>query len=204
MAGLNQTEITNWDYALYVYVSIALLTFIPTLWAIMKKVKLNPDGAGYDASPFFDEKQKERLNQHYSRINGTLGYWKNHSEKYRRFKNYSIVWSIIISIIIPVISQEIGEGNSNWFLTIISTHAALLLAFHKGFKVDQNYQAFRIAESEFYDLRRELLDNPKKFGETPDEQINEFFQQVSRFRRAARQAEVDNTASISEIRKGNG
>ena len=192
---------TNWDYALIIYVSLALLTFIPTLWAVMKKVKLNPDGDGYDKSPFFDEKQKERLKQHYSRIAGTLGYWKNHAEKYRRFKNYSIVWSIAISIVIPVISQEIGEGNSNWFLTVISTNAALLLAFHKGCKVDQYYQAFRTAESEFFDLRRELLDNPSKFGATPNEQIDEFFLQVSRFRRMARQAEIDNAASINSINK---
>ena len=73
---------TNWDYALIIYISLALLSFLPTLWAILKKVKLNPDGEGYDQSPFFDEKQKKRLNQHYSRIAGTLGYWKNHSEKY--------------------------------------------------------------------------------------------------------------------------
>ena len=152
---------------------------------------------------FFDEKQKERLKQHYSRISGTLGYWKNHSEKYRRFKNYSIVWSITISIVIPVISQGIGEGTSNWFLTVISTHAALLLAFHKGFKVDQNYQAFRTAESEFFDLRRELLDNPTKFGVKSEEQIDEFFLQVSRFRRMARQAEIDNVASINSINKNN-
>ncbi|NOQ72686.1 MAG: hypothetical protein GQ574_11820 [Crocinitomix sp.] len=167
----------------------------------MKKVKLNPDGDGYDSSPFFDEKQKERLKQHYSRIDGTLSYWKNHAEKYRRFKNYSIVWGITISIVIPVISQEIGDGNSNWFLTVISTHGALLIAFHKGFKVDQNYQAFRIAESEFFDLRRELLDNPTKFGATPEEQINDFILQVSRFRRAARLAEIDNAASINEIKR---
>jgi hypothetical protein len=192
---------TNWDYALVIYISLALVTFIPTLWAIMKKVKLNPDGDGYDKSPFFDEQQKVRLKQHYSRIAGTLGYWKNHAEKYRRFKNYSIVWSICISIIIPVISQEIGEGNSNWFLTVISTHAALLLAFHKGFKVDQNYQSFRTAESEFFDLRRELLDNPSKFGAYPKEQIDEFFLIVSRFRRMARQAEIDNAASINSINK---
>lgn len=194
---------SNWDYALISYISIALLSFLPTLWAILKKVKLNPDGAGYDSSPFFTNDQKERLKQHYSRIDGTLGYWKNHSEKYRRFKNYSIIWTIVISIIIPVISQEIGEGNSNWFLTIISTHGALLLGFHKGFKVDQNYQAFRVAESEFYDLRRELLDNPKKFGENPDDQINEFFLQVSRLRRVARQSEIDNTSSMNEINKNN-
>lgn len=194
---------TNWDYALIVYISLALLTFMPTLWAILKKVNLNPDGDGYDQSPFFDEKQKERLKQHYSRIAGTLGYWKNHSEKYRRFKNYSIVWSITISIVIPVISQGIGEGTSNWFLTVISTHAALLLAFHKGFKVDQNYQAFRTAESEFFDLRRELLDNPTKFGAESEIQIDAFFRQVSKFRRMARQAEIDNVASINSINNNN-
>jgi hypothetical protein len=192
---------TNWDYAILVYILASILTFLPTLIAILQKVKLNPDGAGYSDSLHFNEEEKSILQQHYSRINGTLGYWKNQAEKYRRFKNYSIVWTIIISILIPVLSQQIGEGNSNWFLTLISTHGALLLAFHKGFKVDNNYQSFRLAESDFYDLRRELLDNPTKFGSTSKEQIDNFFKRVSLLRKIARQAEIDNTASINEINK---
>ncbi len=163
----NWTILTVWDIAIILYLFIASISFVPTLIAIFKKVQLNPDGVGYDKSLHFEEQDKERLIQHYTRINGTLGYWKNQAEKYRRFNNYSLFWTITISIMIPVISHQIGEGHSNLFLTIISTHIALILGFHKGFKVEKNYQAFRLAESDFYDLRRVLLDMPETFGSTP-------------------------------------
>lgn len=195
-------SLSNWDYAIIFYLILAITSFLPILKAILRKVKLNPDGQSYAESPFFDEKEKERLIQHYSRINGTLSYWKNQAEKYRRFNNYSLVWSISISIsiLIPIISLQIGEGNSNWFLTIISTHIALILGFHKGLKVEKNYQAFRLAESEFFDLRRELLDTPEKFGSTPKEQIDNFFLKVQSIRKNARQSEIDNTPSVNENR----
>jgi len=188
-----------WDVAIIVYLSIATLSLIPTLLAILRKVKLNPDGDGYDKSPHFNDEEKERLKQHYSRIAGTLFYWKNQSEKYRTFKNYSIFWTIIVSICIPIISQLIGKGHSNWFLTIMSTHAALILGIYSRLKVEKNYQSFRLAESEFYDLRRELLDTPLKLA-TSGEQISNFFEKVGTLRKNARKSEIDNTPTIEDTK----
>lgn len=189
-------EYMSWNLAIGIYLVLAIGSLIPTLIAVLRKVKLNPDGKGYEASTYFEQEDKERLIQHYSRINGTLGYWKNQAEKYRRFNNYTLFWTILVSILIPIISQQIGVGSSKWFLTIISTHTALILGFHKGFKVEKNYQAFRLAESSFYDLRRELLDIPENFGGTPKEQIDSFFKKAQRIRKNARQAEIDNTPKI--------
>ena len=194
----NWINLTIWDIAIIAYLFFAFISSIPTLFAILKKVQLNPDGNGYDKSLHFDEQDRQRLIQHYTRINGTLGYWKNQAEKYRRFNNYSLFWTIAISIIIPVISQQIGEGHSNLFLTIISTHIALIVGFHKGFKIEKNYQAFRLAESDFYDLRRELLDMPETFGSNSKEQINTFFKKVQSIRKGARQSEIDNTPTVNE------
>lgn len=188
----------TWDYAILIYLLLAFLSLLPTLFAILVKVKLNPDGIGYESSQFFNSQEKERLIQHYSRINGTLIYWKNQAEKYKRFNNYALFWTILIAIIIPIISTQIGKDHSNLFLTIISSHAALILGFHKGFKVEKNYQVFRMAESEFYDLRRELLDNPEKFGNTSKEQIENFFNNVQTLRKNTRQSEIDNIPRISE------
>ncbi len=200
---MENTLTAYWDVAIVVYLILSTLTLLPTLWAIMRKVKLNPDGDGYDKSAHFSNEEKERLKQHYSRIEGTLNYWKNQSEKFRTFKNYSILWTIIITISIPIISQLIGKGNSNWFLTIISMHGALILGFYRGLKVEKNYQAFRLAESGFYDLRRLLLDNPENLGSTAKEQIDKFFDRVRTLRKTARKAEIDNTPSMDEDKEKN-
>jgi len=194
---MNNYNITGWDIAIVLYIIIALLSIYPTIQAILQKVELHPDGNGYDKSIYFNEDNKNRLIQHYSRIYGTLGFWKNQSEKYRRFNNYALFYTISISITIPVISQQVGEGNSNIFLGIISTHMALIVGFHKGYKVEKNYQSFRLAESEFFDLRRELLDMPENFGNDEKEQIDSFIKQVRTIRQNARKAEIDNTATVS-------
>jgi len=191
-------NLTSWDIVIVLYIIITLVSLIPTIIAVLQKVELNPDGNGYDKSPYFSDENKKRLIQHYSRIYGTLGFWKNQSEKYRRFNNYSLFYTIAISITIPVISQQIGEGNSNLFLGIISTHIALIVGFHKGYKVEKNYQAFRLAESDFFDLRRELLDMPMNFGTNEKEQIDTFIKQVKIIRKNARKAEIDNTATVSD------
>jgi hypothetical protein len=88
--------------------------------------------------------------------------------------------------------------NRNWnlFLTVVSTHTALLLAFQKGLKVDDNFKAFRRGESEFYDLYRRLLDRPKTFGNSEEEQLDAYFADVESVRKCIRNAETDNLASV--------
>jgi hypothetical protein len=81
-------------------------------------------------------------------------------------------------------------------LSIISAYAALLLALSRTFRVESNYRAFRQGESEFYDLVRQLLDNPAAFGSSEDEQLRRYFSQVATLRRAVRTAETDNISSI--------
>ena len=146
---------------------------------------------------FFSGEQKLRLNQHYSRIHGTLIYWKNRAEKNRRFHLYTVIWTTIISISLPVLVQAIGaEAQSKVLLIIISTHSALLMSLHRVFKVERNYQSFRTAESEFYDLRRSFLDNPLKNKTDMDEAINDFFDSVSKLRVMTRKEEINNSPSL--------
>jgi len=78
----------------------------------------------------------------------------------------------------------------------MSTHAALLIGFHKAFKVEKNFQSFRLAESEFYDLRRDLLDNPEHFGKDEKEQVDTFLKKIRLLRINARKKEIDNTPSL--------
>ena len=190
-------QLDKWFVASVVYCFLAMLSFIPVLKAILKKVELLPGGSSYDESPFFTQDQKKRLNQHYSRIQGTLGYWKNRAAKHYRFHLYTIIWTTTISITIPILVQALGDNNSSKFLlTIISLHSALLIGFHRVFKVERNYQSFRTAESEYYDLRRSFLDNALKNQSNMDEAIDKFFDEVGKLRIMARKEEIDNSPSL--------
>lgn len=191
----------NWNLIIWIYIIVALGTFIPVLSAILKKVKLNPGGDSFNASPHFSEENKKLLNAHYSRIHGTLIFWKNKSEWNRRFHYYTLIWSLPISILIPIITQTIGDNASKIFLTIISTHSAILIGFHRALKIENNFKAFRHGESEFYDLYRRLLDRPKSFGESEDKQIENYFIEAEKIRRYVRNAETDNFPMIEDLKK---
>lgn len=78
----------GWTIGIIIYLVVAFVSFTPKLRAILKKVKLFPGGASFDESPYFLEAGKRLLNQHYSRIQGTLIFWKNQAEKYRLFHYY--------------------------------------------------------------------------------------------------------------------
>lgn len=109
-----------WLIASIAYFSLALVTFLPTLRAIIKKIKLYPSGSSFKESPHFSDKAKTLLEQHYSRIQGTLLFWKNEANKYTRFHFYCLGWTIPSATLIPIITQLIDSSPySKTFLTII-------------------------------------------------------------------------------------
>jgi hypothetical protein len=168
---------------------------------MIKKVKLYPGGSSFSESPHFSEETINLLNQHYSRLQGTLIFWKNQASKYHRFHFYCLGWTIPSAILIPIVTQSIdGSPLSKLFLTIVSTHTAILLSFHKGFKIENNLKAFRHGESEFYDLYRRLLDRPLSFGDTEEKRLENYFAEVETIRKYVRNAETDNFPTLEEAR----
>lgn len=103
----------------------------------------------------------------------------------------------------PFLTQAIDPSApaAKWLLTAISLHIALILGFHKGLRVAENFRAFRHGESEFYDLYRLMLDQPSKLGATEDEQIENYFTQVAVLRRLIRNAETDNLPTLEDVQK---
>ena len=67
----------RWIVGSALYLIALLATLIPVMRALLRKVELAPPGAGFDESPHFTAEAKALLSQHYSRIRGSLGYWKN-------------------------------------------------------------------------------------------------------------------------------
>ncbi|MDX8347317.1 hypothetical protein SLH49_04885 [Cognatiyoonia sp. IB215446] len=156
----------------------------------------------FSHSPHFSEENRELFEQHYDRLKGTLVFWKNNAAKYGNFHHYCVAWTILGGISIPFLAQAItGDPFSKWSLTIVSAHVAVLYVSQKGFKVEQNYKSFRLGESEFYDLRRRLLDMPHKLGENESDQIKNYFEQVEAIRSDMRLREVDGIASFEDLRQ---
>jgi hypothetical protein len=191
-----------WLIGLLVYIAALLWTFRPTYRALQQKVVLNPGGDSFDKSPYFSEEAKEALQQHYTRINGTLGYWKNKAAYYESLHSYCLFWTIPSAVLIPILTNGITEGNcSRLTVTVVSAVTAILLSFHKGLKVENNFKSFRHGESEFYDLYRRLLDSPQLLGENEKEQIENYFRETENIRRFVRNAETDNLATLDEAKK---
>lgn len=181
---------------------VAVITYLPVARAIFRGVKLNKAGDAFAESPHFSAENKKLLEQHYSRILGTLGFWKNQASKFEAFHHYCLFWTIPSAVVIPILTQSISDGNaSKILLTIVSAVTAILLAFHRGFKVEENFKGFRHGESEFYDLYRRLLDRPESFGEDEAKQIEAYFTEVEVIRRFVRNTETNNFSTLDETRK---
>ncbi|WP_162932147.1 hypothetical protein [Solimonas sp. K1W22B-7] len=190
-----------WSWLIASYLALALLTLLPTLTALFGKVKLNPGGASFDESSF-SSGAKEKLTRHYSRMQGTLAFWKREAVRNSHFHYYCLWWTIVSSSLMPFLTQAVDPADtaSKWFLTTVAAHIALVLGFHRGLKVAENFKAFRHGESEFYDTYRRLLDRPNTFGKTEEEQISNYFEEVEVIRRFVRTAETDSLPMLDDVR----
>ncbi len=78
---------------------------------------------------------------------------------------------------------------------------AILLAFHRGLKIEENFRGFRHGESEFYDLFRRILDRPRALGEDPQSQLEAYLAETETIRRFVRNSETNNMATLDEARQ---
>ena len=102
---------TIWGWSIALYLELALVTFMPTLKALVSGVKLNEGGASFKDSSFSD-KAKVRLEQHFSRLQGTLAFWKREAARNARFHYYCLWWTIISSSIMPFLTQAIDPKDA--------------------------------------------------------------------------------------------
>jgi hypothetical protein len=194
----------GWQVGLLLYIVFALLTLIPVLRVFVAGTDLYPGGPSFVDSAAFSEGAKDRLDQNFARIRGTLVFWKNQVSRYRAFHTYSVVWITLSTVAVPFLAQAISNPSSKWCVSIIGAYAALLLALSRAFKVEDNYRTFRQGESEVYDLVRRLLDDPLSFGSSEEEQLRRYFSQVASVRRSIRGAETDNFSSIEAATQSSG
>lgn len=196
-----------YEIIFWVYLALALVTLIPTLWNLAVGVKLNPGGASFDECSHFSEENRKRLNDHYSRLMGTLGFWKKRAETFTSFHYYCAVWTILSAWAVPIIaSLSPGDTDTTTYskllIVLVSGHVALALSFHKGLKIADGMKAFRHGESEFYDLYRRLLDRPHTLGNDEDAQIDNYFAEVEIIRRLVRRAETESLPTVEDAKQG--
>lgn len=198
-----------WITLLGLYVLIAFATFWPSWKALYAQVEkesvknsIEVAESAFNSAPQFNEEQKDRLKKHYERIAGTLIFWKIHAKKYKLFHYYCLIWTIPSAVLIPVLTQAISNETplSKVFVTVVSAFTAVLLAFHRGFKIEDNYKAFRHGESEFYDLYRRLLDSHPGSHVEIDDLITKYISETETIRRFVRNAETSNLATLDEAK----
>ena len=88
-----------WATALAIYLAVALGTFLPVIFAWLSPVKPKDDGNRFKDAAHFSEAARVRLEQHFTRIRGTLEFWKKHAEIYKRFHYYTLWWTIPSSVV---------------------------------------------------------------------------------------------------------
>ena len=196
----------SWGIALAGYVGTAILTLLPILWAWIRGVNLKPGGSSFEDSLLLSPETKTRLSQHYSRLEGTLKFWKKRATLYTGFHYYCTIWMILSAWAVPLIALVVpSSGNyaSQWLLVAISSHVALALSFYRGMRVSDSMKAFRHGESEFYDLYRRMLDQPASLGDTEDKQLQHYFSAVEGIRKRVRNAETENIPDVESFVKQN-
>ena len=192
----------TYNIAAVVYGALAVVTLLPALLPFFFGQQLHASGPWVDAAPGFDEAQRKRLQDHYERLEGTLGFWKSRATGYRRFHYYCIYWTILSSWAVPLISATSAPiAESKWLLTVISSHVALALSFYRGLGAHDKMKLFRHGESEYYDLTRTLLDTPEEFGKNSEERLEVYFKKVSQVRQYVRHAETESLLSADEVRQ---
>jgi len=204
--------IDYWICAIWFYIALALASFVPVWRAASRRItpkeiadSLSKAKTAIDSARPVDpleQPTKDALFLNFDRLAGTLIFWKFEAAKYRAAHYYCLFWTIPSAVLIPILTQAVGGSSGGATLvTIISAFTAILLAFHKGLKIEENFRAFRHGESEFYDLWRRMLDRPSAFGGDAISQLKAYVIETETIRRFVRNAETNNMATLDEARQ---
>jgi len=195
-------NIDLWFISTIILFIFIIMTIVIIMAAFFEKIQLKKPQKWFDESEHFEE-QKKRLQDHQERIMGTLMFWKNKAALHNRLHMSRIYWSLISSIIIPVLLQFFDKNNAwaNTFMTVLSTWTAILIGLTQTLKSEEKYRGYRQCESDYYDLSRELMDNPAKDEEKLKKQVDEFLDVVSQIRKIGRAIETDSTISVRTSNK---
>lgn len=188
----NSTSPDRWWKAGTFVLGVGIVsTIIPIIWGFLIFTNLHDPGNWFDTS---DELSafRSRLVSHYSRITGTLKYWKSKASAHNRLYSAQVIWATLSSVVLPVLVQFFDK-TTNWptiFLTILTTWNGVLLALTYILNSRELYRGFRQQESDFYDESRRLLNEAKSDDPNLEEKIEEYIRSVASIRRVGRRVET--------------
>lgn len=169
----------GWTIAIITYSSLLIVTALPILLSFVKKRNRSMSDL-YNKISHLSDQEKLRLNENLELLYPFIVTWSHLQQVYRRFQFYSLGWTILASVLIPILAQAIdGTSEAKWFLTLVSVHASVLLAFNKGLSVDDKVRLYRDGENDFNDLNRALRANPLQLGSTSEAMITEYLKELN-------------------------
>jgi hypothetical protein len=150
----------DWWRAGIVVLAVAIVaTVSPIVFSFLGMSELNPTGVWFDETDRLGT-EKTRVREHYSRIKGTLRFWKNKAAAHQRLHSARVLWSLVSAVSLPVLVQRFDKSNpwSVLFMTMLTSWSGFIVSLAYTLKSEEKYQGFRQQESDYYDAGRHLLD----------------------------------------------
>lgn len=190
--GITSPSQDSWWQAgtMVLFVSI-IATIAPIIWSFLGLTDLFPPGEWFDSSEELSE-YRSRLISHYSRITGTLRFWKSKAAAHQRLYNAQVIWATLSGVALPVLVQYFNK-TTYWptlFLTILTSWNGVLLALTFTLNSRELHRGFRQQESDFYDESRRLLNAARKDDPQLSTKVEEYIELVASIRRVGRRVET--------------
>lgn len=176
-----------WFYATVVLYSAIVWNLVPIIRAFLKKIELDAAGKWFDDADYYEE-QQSRLKDSFGRMRGTLVFWKNQAAAYRLLNLSRIIWSLISGGLVPVLLQAFDRSDTyaTVFMVSFTTWTGFIVVVAFSRKAEERYQGFRMVESSYYDLCRNILDFPASDVIGRKRQVDLFLRQVEQIRDVGR------------------
>lgn len=202
-AGVVAAAVTGnmWSGATAVLLVGIAATILSLGEAFTKQIKVDEAPKWIAEAPNLGE-QKQRVLDHFMRLQGTLLYWKNDAAAHNRLHTSRVVWTLLSAVLLPVLVRiyDPQDGWSRGFMTLFTSWTGLIVALAYTFKSEQRYQGMRQQESDYYDLARRLLDFADPTDPNLKAVVDRYLIDADGIRQTARRVETGAPPSAMDVR----
>jgi hypothetical protein len=133
-----------WQAGVTVLAISIVITIVPIVLSFLGFAELNDPGEWFDSADQLGG-QKQRVMAQYTRIKGTLRFWKNKAAAHHRLHLARVIWSLISGVSLPVLVQRYDKADvwSTLFMTMLTSWTGFIVALAYTFKSEEKYQGFR-------------------------------------------------------------
>jgi len=193
-----------WGIAIVGFLLLAPMTAVG--YAMVTRPRFDVRSAGdktlatFDGAPFIDQPLTGWLETHYKQTEPVLRVWQHRAWTFGWVHYYTVAWTTAIALSLPFLVQDVSSAtHAKQFVQIISAFAAITYGMHSAFRVQQQYQNYRLCESSIYTLIRRMRSNPDSFGKTPEERFKKYCDGVEKIREQARSGELNHVPAPAAL-----